>query len=223
MIFTRCLGGLSLHPQRSPWVRQDKRTQRFQFLVGDLQREGVGVKKFVLPRRFAFLGEFRYRKIRSIAKNHPKPRSLPKNFLNNSDLLFTEGFRRNSPQKVHPNFAQNLGRQILGHTIPFLASSDGTCFVGMLSGMSQIPEGAQKVYSADTKGAGKTGGGGGARVVDRQMLPRCTGIPRPPPSNNSGMGQRFGGGGGSWYSLGPRGWGRGVPVGPRGVIVFPWP
>ena len=27
-----------------------------------------------------------------------------------------KGFCRNSPQKVHPNFAQNLGRQILRNT-----------------------------------------------------------------------------------------------------------
>ena len=27
-----------------------------------------------------------------------------------------KGFSRNSPQKVHPNFAENLGREILGNT-----------------------------------------------------------------------------------------------------------
>ena len=43
-----------------------------------------------------------------------------------------KGFGRNSRQKVHPNFAQNLGRQILG--IPFLlASSNAALLVHMLA------------------------------------------------------------------------------------------
>ena len=51
----------------------------------------------------------------SIAKNHPKPsQEFSEQFGPSIHML--EGFGRNSPQKVHPNFTQNLGRQILGNT-----------------------------------------------------------------------------------------------------------
>ena len=45
-------------------------------------------------------------------------RSLPKNFLNTLGPLIhkNKGFSRNSHGKVHPNFAKNLGREILGNT-----------------------------------------------------------------------------------------------------------
>ena len=40
-----------------------------------------------------------------------------------------KGFSRNSPQKVHPNFAQNLGRQILGNTFSGLNKIQSRFFV----------------------------------------------------------------------------------------------
>ena len=56
------------------------------------------------------------RKSLSIAKNHPKPsQEFSEQF--GPSIHKMKGFSRNSPQKVHPNFAQNLGRQILGNTL----------------------------------------------------------------------------------------------------------
>ena len=55
------------------------------------------------------------RKSLSIAKNHPKPsQEFSEQF--GPSIHKIKGFGRNSPQKVHPNFAQKLGRQILGNT-----------------------------------------------------------------------------------------------------------
>ena len=55
-----------------------------------------------------------------IAKNHPKPsQELSEQF--GPSIHKMKGFDRNSPREVHPNFARNLGRQILGNT--FLASA----------------------------------------------------------------------------------------------------
>ena len=55
------------------------------------------------------------RKGLSIAKNHPKPsQEFSEQFGPSIHKL--KGFSMNSPQEVHPNFAQNLGRQILGNT-----------------------------------------------------------------------------------------------------------
>ena len=51
----------------------------------------------------------------SIAKNHPKPsQEFSEQF--GPSIHKMKGFGRNSPPKVHPNFAQNVGRQILGNT-----------------------------------------------------------------------------------------------------------
>ena len=52
----------------------------------------------------------------SIARNHPKPsQEFSEQF--GPSIRKMKGFSSgNSPQKVHPNFAQNLGRQILGNT-----------------------------------------------------------------------------------------------------------
>ena len=51
----------------------------------------------------------------SIAKNHLKSsQEFSERF--GPFILKMKGFSRNSSQKVHPNFAQNLGRQILGNT-----------------------------------------------------------------------------------------------------------
>ena len=53
----------------------------------------------------------------SIAKNHPKPsQEFSEQF--GPSIHEMKGFGRNSPQNVHPNFAQSLGRQILGNTFP---------------------------------------------------------------------------------------------------------
>ena len=55
----------------------------------------------------------------SIAKNHPKPsQEFSEQFGPSIHKIM--GFCGNSPHKVHPNFAQNLGRQILGNTFPGL-------------------------------------------------------------------------------------------------------
>ena len=49
------------------------------------------------------------------SKIHPKPsQEFSEQF--GPFIHKIKGFSRNSPQKVHPNFAQNLGRQILGNT-----------------------------------------------------------------------------------------------------------
>ena len=51
----------------------------------------------------------------SIAKNHPKPsQEFSEQF--GPSIHKMKGFGKNSPQKVHPDFAQNLDRQILGNT-----------------------------------------------------------------------------------------------------------
>ena len=64
----------------------------------------------------------------------------------------------------------------------------------------------RKVYqviliSAETKGGGNRGLG--LCYFDRQMLPRATGIPRPPA--HQGGAEIWRRGGGSWYSCGPGG------------------
>ena len=56
------------------------------------------------------------RKSLSIAKNHPKPSQEFSERLGSSIHKF-KGCSGNSHQKVHPNFTQNLGRQILGKTL----------------------------------------------------------------------------------------------------------
>ena len=54
-------------------------------------------------------------KVLSIAKIHPKPsQEYSEHF--GPFIHKIKGFGRNSPQKVHPNFAQNLGRRTLGNT-----------------------------------------------------------------------------------------------------------
>ena len=66
----------------------------------------------------------------------------------------TKGFCRNAPQKVHPNFAQNLGRQILGNTFSalnwsglnyFLEFSD---FFSELLGASgsEVPDSSRETF-----------------------------------------------------------------------------
>ena len=58
---------------------------------------------------------FGHRKSLSIANNHPKPSQEFSEQVGPS-IHKMEVFSRNSPPKIHPNFAQNLGRQILGNT-----------------------------------------------------------------------------------------------------------
>ena len=55
-----------------------------------------------------------------IAKNHPKPSQEYSEQL--GGLLFTKfwGFSKNLHEKVHANFAQSLGRQILGNILSAL-------------------------------------------------------------------------------------------------------
>ena len=56
------------------------------------------------------------RKSLSIAKNHPKTsQEFSEQFGPSTHKI--KGFSKNSHRKVHPNFAENLGRQILGNTI----------------------------------------------------------------------------------------------------------
>ena len=52
----------------------------------------------------------------SIAKNHAKLSHEFSEQFRPPSTHRMKGFSRNSLQKVHPNFAQNLGRQILGNT-----------------------------------------------------------------------------------------------------------
>ena len=54
------------------------------------------------------------RKSLPIAKNHPKPSQEFREQIGPS-LRKMKGFSKSSHQKVHPNFAKNLGRQILGN------------------------------------------------------------------------------------------------------------
>ena len=59
-----------------------------------------------------FIGD---RKSLSIAKNHPKPsQEFSEEF--GPPIHKTKGFSRNSPQKVHPNLAKNLGREVFWNT-----------------------------------------------------------------------------------------------------------
>ena len=68
-----------------------------------------------LPFPASEILEFGDGKSLSIAKNDPKPsQELSERFGPFIDKI--KGFSRNSPQKVHANFARNLGRQILGNT-----------------------------------------------------------------------------------------------------------
>ena len=56
------------------------------------------------------------RKSLSIAKNHPKTsQEFSEQFRPSTHKI--KGFSKKSPQKVHPNFAENLGRRILGNTL----------------------------------------------------------------------------------------------------------
>ena len=72
----------------------------------------VGVKGRFHTNEALIIGD---RKSLSIAKNHPKPsQEFSEQF--GPSIHEMKGFSRNSPQRVHPNFAQNLGRQILGNT-----------------------------------------------------------------------------------------------------------
>ena len=58
----------------------------------------------------------------SIAKNHPKPsQEFSEQF--GPSIRKMKGFSRNSPERVHPNFAENLGRQILGNTFSVLKTT----------------------------------------------------------------------------------------------------
>ena len=84
----------------------DHLVRRFQQLIevsGDL----------ALPKATTtFLG---CRKSLSIAKNHLKPsQEFSEQF--GPSIHKIKGFGRNSPPKVHPNFAQKLGRQIIENT-----------------------------------------------------------------------------------------------------------
>ena len=56
-------------------------------------------------------------------KKHPKP---SQNFLEQfgHSVHKMKGFSRNLPQQVHPNFAQNLGRHIIGNTFSGLKQSN---------------------------------------------------------------------------------------------------
>ena len=78
----------------------------------------------------------------SIAKNHPKP-SQEFSELFGPSIHKMKGFSRNSPQKVHPNFAQNLGRQILGNTFSGLSFLESTAVQmrGVLSSRLRGQEG----------------------------------------------------------------------------------
>ena len=56
------------------------------------------------------------RKSLPIAKNHPKTsQDFSEQFGPSTHKI--KGFSKNSRQKVHPNFAKILGRQILGNTL----------------------------------------------------------------------------------------------------------
>ena len=60
--------------------------------------------------------DFGDRKSLSIAKNHPKTsQEFSEQFGPSTHNI--KGFSKNSHQKVHPNFAKILGRQILGNTL----------------------------------------------------------------------------------------------------------
>ena len=75
------------------------------------------------------------RKSLSIAKNHLKPSQEFSEQVGPS-IHNMKGFSRNSPQKVHPNFAENLGRQILGNT--FWSAANGGLRDGGLSKSEDI-------------------------------------------------------------------------------------
>ena len=85
------------------------------------------------------------RKSLSIAKNHPKPsQEVFEQF--GPSIHKMKGLSRNSPQKVHPNFAQNLGRQILGNT-----------FSGLKRSFLQIPDSEAAARFRPSNGRSSTG------------------------------------------------------------------
>ena len=84
------------------------------------------------------------RKSLSIAKNHPKPsQEFSEQF--GPSIHEMKGFSRNSRHKVHPNFAQNLGRQILRNTFSGLKVSSNQqccCQCRCLLRRGLLPDGA---------------------------------------------------------------------------------
>ena len=101
-------------------------------LVGSVRLQGYG-DNLCCWKRWTFgdplrtpnvQSKLRGPKSLSIAKNHPKPsQEFSEQF--GASIHKIKGFSRNSPQKVHPNFAQNLGRQILGNTFSGLKKRFG--------------------------------------------------------------------------------------------------
>ena len=82
--------------------------------------------------------KFGDRKRVSIAKNHSKPsQEFAEQFRPSIHKM--RGFSWSSPQKVHPNFAQNLGRQILGNTFSGLKNA-------LFWGSCARPSGSQFYY-----------------------------------------------------------------------------
>ena len=72
-----------------------------------------GVPQRASVERNANVGD---RKSLSIAMNHPKTSlEFSEQFGPSTHIIM--GLGKNSRQKDHPNFAKNLGRQILGNTI----------------------------------------------------------------------------------------------------------
>ena len=113
------LGGRRLHNHRIRWWGGNGKHAGVNRACG-CRCIHVTYELVIVSQRF---GD---RKSLSIAKNHPKSsQEFSEHF--GPAIHKMKGSSGNSPPKVHPNFAQNLGRQILGR-IPFRASKSVPAF-----------------------------------------------------------------------------------------------
>ena len=98
------------------------------YCIGPLESLGVSLGPFGprAPECLKSVPRVGDRKSLSIAENHLKPsQEFPEQF--GPFIYKMKGFSRNSPQKVHANFAENLGREILGNTFSGLKRVSPEC------------------------------------------------------------------------------------------------
>ena len=109
------------------WGEEEYNQESLKFHTHCFLRVSSGFRA-VEPIARDWIANLGVRKSLSIAKNHPKPSQEFSEQIESS-IHKKKGFRRNSPQKVHPNFAQNLGRQILGNTFSGLENREMVGFL----------------------------------------------------------------------------------------------
>ena len=98
----------------NPVCPRDKRSLSLGQCPGRRAAEKNYVLKVYVPSSLA--GDIGGRKSLSTEKNHPKTsQEFSEQFGTSTHKI--KGSSKNSHPKVHPNFAKNLGRQILGYTL----------------------------------------------------------------------------------------------------------